>query len=339
MKDFISAKSETRIERGRKGDASKAAPAAKRGATGRGGARQCRTPSSPASRVWRLASLVLCAGVVGGGAWWWMARSEKERDQQEGRVVKKAAPTVRKKPAGKAGNEAGAASGKSRAAFVATNGNMRTSATPKPGIEKPDVFLEPRKKGLEIVVSRPPGMIFTNAFENFIADVLTAKPGERFLEVELGDWFDEEFKASLKTPIGVLPGDSDEVAATKEAVAAAKKSIAEHVKGGAARPRDVVLEARAELNKIADYRDKLQEGFHGMLLQEDDPQILRMYVKEANELLKEYGALPLDAPGDDDGMLEMVRDYREFNDTNEAYERAEAEKKAERAKKERTNGK
>ena len=69
MKDFISAKSETRIERGRKGDASKAAPAAKRGATGRGGARQCRTPSSPASRVWRLASLVLCAGVVGGGAW------------------------------------------------------------------------------------------------------------------------------------------------------------------------------------------------------------------------------------------------------------------------------
>ena len=89
MKDFISAKNETRIERGRKGDASKATPAAKHGR-----ARHGKTPSSPASRVWRLAALVLCAGVIGGGAWWWMARSE--RAPQEERVVKKAAPTVRR---------------------------------------------------------------------------------------------------------------------------------------------------------------------------------------------------------------------------------------------------
>lgn len=265
-----------------------------------------------------LAATVLCAAVIGGGMWWWFSggASATSRPAVE-RPAAVHGGTRSEKPQRPAGR--GRVFRAQGAAKVATN------AVP-PEIGSADVFLEPKIRGRLIEMSPPPGMIFTNAFENFIADILTAKPGERFLEVEVGDWFDEAFMEALKSPTDVLPDDSESVAATKRAVAEARASIAEHVRAGGS-PRDVVLEARAELNKIADYRDQLQEGFHGLLLQEDDPEVLRMYVTEANDMLKEYGALPLDAPDDNESMAELIRDYRELDETNRIHEQAEKERK------------
>ena len=275
-----------------------------------------------------VASILLVAVLLllaAGGAWWWLSgQGSVPRPSAGGTPSEKARPRKGGSPSGKSGR----ASAKS---FVATNKVVRTAAAEKPVIENADVFLEPRAKGRLVVISRPPGMIFTNSFENFVADVLTARPGERFLEVELGDWFDEEFKKALDDPIKVLPDDSEDVAATKEAVKEAKSVIRRHVEAGGS-ARELVLEARAELNKIADYRDKLQEDFKSMMLMENDLQTLRMYVREANDILKEYGAIPLDAPEDDEAMEELVRDYREFDETNKAHE------KAEKAKKEKEGG-
>jgi hypothetical protein len=155
-------------------------------------------------------------------------------------------------------------------------------------------------------------MIFTNAFENFIGEIMTATPGERFLEVDLSGWFDEAFLKSLKTHIEILPSDSDSVAATKQAVIDAKKAIEEYVNEGRT-PSQVVLEAREELNKIADYRDKLQNDFHVMLTMEDDPEILKMYVEEANRILKDYDTPPLEAPENIEHLTQMIEDFKSVN--------------------------
>lgn len=266
-----------------------------------------------------IMAIVALAAILGIGIWWWCGGLGATA-LPEPEVPAKVSPPSAKSPRAKPRR-----SGVVRS-FVATNRTERTASIEKPEIEHADVFFEPKVKGRLVMVSRPPGMLFTNAFENFVADIMTAAPGERFLEVELGDWFDEEFRKSLNTPIVAQPDDAADVAATKVAVEEAKKRIREHTLAGGS-PRDLVLEARAELNKIADYRDKLQHDFHGLLLQEDDPEILRMYVKEANALLDEYGALPLEAPDDNEAMAALIRDYRDLDETNRAHEQAESENK------------
>ena len=305
-------------------------PFRSRAKTGPRNAQDARCPSGggkPQSSILNLKSLIILAAVLAAaaGAWLWLASRPAGPEVPRAAAAPQEAEAA---PASRGGARPGdprrpAARGRTFRAQGAAK--VATNAVP-PEIGSADVFLEPKIRGRLIEISPPPGMIFTNAFENFIADILTAKPGERFLEVEVGDWFDEAFVEALKSPTGVLPDDSEAVAATKTAVAEARASIAEHVRAGGS-PREVVLEARAELNKIADYRDRLQEGFHGLLLQEDDPEILRMYVTEANDMLKEYGALPLDAPDDDESMAELIRDYRELDETNRSHEQAEKERK------------
>lgn len=191
---------------------------------------------------------------------------------------------------------------------------LTTNAAP-PEISRADVIFEPRKS-LIVTIPRPKGVIFTNAFENFLGEIMTATPGERFLEVDLGEWFDEAFLESLKTRIEIQPSDSDSVAATKQAVIDAKKAIAEYVNEGRT-PSQVVLEAREELNKIADYRDKLQNDFHVMLTMEDDPEILKMYVDEANKMLKDYATPPLEAPENIDDLKQMIEDFKSLNPETE----------------------
>jgi hypothetical protein len=153
---------------------------------------------------------------------------------------------------------------------------------------------------------------------------MTATPGERFLEVDIGEWFDESFLESLKKPIEILPTDTDSVAAIKRAVIEAKKAINEYVAEGI-QPSQIVLEARDELNKIADYRDKLQDDFHALLSMEDDPEILQMYVKEANKMLEDYGTPPLDAPETIDAIAQMIEDFKSLN-TETANRQSEVSK-------------
>ena len=186
---------------------------------------------------------------------------------------------------------------KKRTSFVARKTPDKTAKFEKPIITNPDVFFHSTFKGRLVKWKYRETPVFTNQFESFVGSVLTAIPGERFLEIDLEDEFDEAFKASLANKIEILADDFAEVAALKRAVIEAKEEIRRQLADGV-RPRDIVTAARDELNKIADYRDNLQSEFDEYLTTETDPGEVLRFVKEANELLAEYGALPLEAPDD-----------------------------------------
>ena len=139
--------------------------------------------------------------------------------------------------------------------------------------------------------------VFTNSAENIIGGLLAARPGERFVPVELGEDFDMDFEASLASPIEVSEDDDHDTATLKAAVAKAKEQIAAGMKAGQ-RPSEVVTSMRDEMNKIADYRDLLQEDFNRVKETGSAHQI-EAYLREANQLLDEFGAEHLDLPDDE----------------------------------------
>ena len=211
--------------------------------------------------------------------------------------------------------------------FVAKGTIQATTNVTPPVIEKADVFFV-QKIGREVTLRMPEGIIFTNSFNNFVAEVLTATPGSRFLDFDL-DWMDNSFKESLKERIEILPDDSEEVVATKQAVQEAREQILKHVRRGG-NVCEIVAEARAELNKIADYRDQLQNNLNTILTEGNDPQTALDYAAEANKLLAEYGAYPLDAPQDLEDALDTMASYKEAKIQED--ERLEAEKGQEEKK-------
>lgn len=139
--------------------------------------------------------------------------------------------------------------------------------------------------------------VFTNSAENIIGGLLAARPGERFVPVELGEDFDEDFRASLGSPIEVSEDDDHDTATLKAAVAKAKEQIAAGMQAGQ-RPSEVVTSMRDEMNKIADYRDLLQADFDRVKETGSAHQI-EAYLKEANQLLDEFGAEHLGLPDDE----------------------------------------
>ena len=236
-----------------------------------------------------LASLVIACGIV---LWW--AAGRGEGPSAEGRPRAKAAIS-----------DVTGRRGPGRRSFVARTQPVKTAAVQKPEIGDADVFFAPKTLGRIVTwkVVDPP--VFTNQFEGFVADVLTAVPGERFLDAELDDEFDNAFWESLKHEIKIDADDSEKVAAMKQAVIEAREEVRRRAVGGE-RPRDIVLAARDELNKIADYRDQLQDAFNKLLLTSRDPKEVVRFEQEANALLDEYGACHIDGPHDEETACEMM---------------------------------
>ena len=163
-----------------------------------------------------------------------------------------------------------------------------------------------RKKFGRIVVWTPHEKpIFSNTFENVLCQIVTAEPGERFLELDLVDDFDEKFKMALKNPVAVSDEDDEYVAELKKVVREATEEVRQAVADGR-KPSEVILEARDELNRIADYRDQLQEAFNKNVLQTTDPKEVLRLAAEANQLLDEYGALHIDAPLNEEDAEEYM---------------------------------
>lgn len=160
-----------------------------------------------------------------------------------------------------------------------------------------------------------PRPLFTNSAENIIGALLSHRPGQRFLPVELGDDFDEDFAASLKAEITADERDTPDDVLVKEAVRAAKAQIVEAMKRGH-RPSELAADMMAAANKVADYRDRLEEDFL-KLKEHGSADDIEAYQKEANELLKEFGADPLDLPDDE---VEWINDRLEKEGTGELPE-------------------
>ena len=225
---------------------------------------------------------------------------------------------------------------KVRSLGAASSEDSRLAITP-PTVEKADIIIEPRKKGREIILPRSEKeSIFSNEFEGFLCDMLTAEPGERFLEMELDENFDEAYKASLTNRIVIAPTDSEEVAEIKRAVIEARERVIEHVKNGGS-PREIVLEARDELNKIADFRDELEQNIKKLMIGQNDPAVVKEYADEADRQLKEYGIPTFDYPSDNEQLLEMMEAERMFKiDEEDDLEKAR-EMKAKQKQKEVKN--
>ena len=147
--------------------------------------------------------------------------------------------------------------------------------------------------------------VFTNRFESLVCDIMTAIPGERFLDLDIEDEFDDAFKESLSHQIVVRPNDSENVKYMKQTVIDAKEEVRKLVLQGNS-AKDIITQARDELNKIADYRDKLQDAVNDFMINAYDINETLKFVEEANAILAEYGALPVDGPDDEDTAYELM---------------------------------
>ena len=147
--------------------------------------------------------------------------------------------------------------------------------------------------------------LFTNRFESLVCEIMTAIPGERFLDLDIEEEFEESFQKSLAHQITISPDDTEYVRYMKETVINAKKEVQKLIQEGNS-AREIILNARDELNKIADYRDKLQESVNEFLVTATDVKETLKFVNEANQILAEYGAMPVDGPDDEDTAYELM---------------------------------
>lgn len=214
--------------------------------------------------------------------------------------------------------------------FVAKRQVVKTGKIDKPVIENSGALFKPEFKGRLVKWKHREKPVFKNTFESFVGSIITAIPGERFLDIDLEDEFDEAFKASLTNRIEITSDDSEEVAELKRAVIEAKEEVRRQVAEGM-RPRDIVTAARDELNKVADYRDNLQQEFDNYLVTEKDPAEVLRFVKEANDILAEYGALPLEAPDDLESAEDAIINAKE-NRVLELEEKLKVTEQKENAK-------
>lgn len=139
--------------------------------------------------------------------------------------------------------------------------------------------------------------IFKHTSENIIAGILASRPGTRFLPVDMDEEFDEDFKKSLDEEIEISPDDDPDDALVKEAMIKARDEFRKLMSKGQ-KPSEIVNDMHNEMNKIADYRDLMQEDFD-KIKETGSAKDVEAYLKEANELLKEFDAEPLDLPEDE----------------------------------------
>jgi hypothetical protein len=143
--------------------------------------------------------------------------------------------------------------------------------------------------------------IFKYHSENILAGILTARPGERLLPVNFDAEFDKDFVRSMKEDIILGDDVTSDDGRVKEAVKKFKDMIHDASLRGE-RPSEIIMSMRDEMNRVADYRELLSEDFD-KVKNEGSAQEIEDYLKEANELLKEFGADPLDLPDDEISII------------------------------------
>lgn len=136
--------------------------------------------------------------------------------------------------------------------------------------------------------------IFDHWAENTIACLLTIKPGEALIDTpNYRGLLTKDFIESLKHPIIINPDDSERDKELKRAVTQTKIEL----KAAMDRGEDIekiILDARAECQRLNQYKQFLQDEWH-LKMQDQDatPEELSDFVSAANKLLEEKGVAPL----------------------------------------------
>jgi len=135
--------------------------------------------------------------------------------------------------------------------------------------------------------------IFRHTSEQMIDAVLNQQPGLRMIDVPLDKSFEEDFMASLKDPIVIEDGDSEDVRRQKQDMVDVKAEIMERVKNGE-KISEIVSDARADLNRIADYADQVKDAYHQSIAEsKGGPEEWEVLRKSANKMLKAHGVPPI----------------------------------------------
>lgn len=136
--------------------------------------------------------------------------------------------------------------------------------------------------------------LFSRSSDNWIGGLITAVPGDSFLSDRQWDKFDDDFVASLKEPIEIGDEDSEEDRLIKEAVVKARWLLSDAMDRGE-KPSEIMRSAQQELEKIATYRDQLNDVVEECLKDGDVDGAVKV-CEEANRLLAEYNARPIEIP-------------------------------------------
>ena len=237
--------------------------------------------------IWRAAILSAAVlAVVGGGLWWWIGRDEAQPSPPPEEKPKVASrPEARTLSSREQPPPAPATTNAPPIPFKAKTKPVKTAEVEPPEIRQ--------AKLLEFYHAINPGLVrdhelFKHDSDIMICDVVTARPGEHLIELELDRDFDRKFAASLGEPISPHEKDTEDDRLVKDAVAKARQTLADRMATGES-PAQIIMEARQDLNKIADYRDLLENEMRKMA-ETDDEQTVDAFVVEANKLLDEYGA-------------------------------------------------
>ena len=235
---------------------------------------------------WVAVAVLIVA--VAGGVWWWSGGRGAAAPAEAPAKPKVEKPKTVKPKANTPAPKQAATPTPRPAPFKAKTKPEKTAEVEPPEIAQERILSHYSAINPKLVRDHE---LFKHDSDIMIADVITARPGERLIDLELDRDFDRKFAASLSEPIAPHEKDTDEDRRVKDAVTQTRQILAERMAAGES-PAKVIREARRDLNKIADYRDLLESELH-KLADTEDEAYLDSFVAEANKLLDEYGAFHL----------------------------------------------
>lgn len=133
--------------------------------------------------------------------------------------------------------------------------------------------------------------LFENEVDVMIADALTIKPGERYLDFTIDKNFAKHFMETIKTPIPEHERDTEDDKQLKALVTQARQELKDMMDNG----EDIaefMQKHRDEMNRIADYSDQIHE-FVNEMCEKESIEAVEEFMAESNKLLAEYGIPPM----------------------------------------------
>lgn len=148
----------------------------------------------------------------------------------------------------------------------------------------------PHYPGVQMILPHPAfAAPFETLLDNEIARIISAKPGDDFIDVPLPKNFDEKFVESLLVPIKVNEDDTPEKAELKRQVLEARKVLVEAAKRGES-PRQILEEEAKTLRRLMQTRDNFQRIVNEQIQNGATDQEINDTVNVANKMLEREGS-------------------------------------------------
>ena len=248
----------------------------------------------PSALLVLLAAVVLLA--LGGAAWWALRGGDAAKpnalDSRRSGLIDEATPAAAAKADMPEAGPAGSALGEERMWYDADT----NSAAYKIYHHRGPIVTNSFAVQTQSLAART----FRNTSDKIIGQLLSVKPGAAlFGDVKYDQRFVRRFLESLKTPIVVDSGDSEQVKVLKEAVIEARKELKEAYDRGED-VAQIMTETRRELKELGAYRAELQRQVNDIIRKDArrfSAQDMEDCLNAANKMLSDRGCQPLVMPG------------------------------------------